>query len=484
MSDIKNAMIKGLAWSAIEKYSVFLVSLIVSMVLARLLAPKDFGGVAIATVIINFLSIFSTMGIGPAIIQRKNLSNDDINNIFSFSVIISLILTLIFFASSWLIAHYYSEAQLITICHVLCINLFFGGINMVPSALMAKNRRFKEIAIRTVVLQILTGAIAVYAAYNGFGVYSLLISPTVTSIAMMFYNCHFYPVKFKINIDIKIIKSIFSYSSYQFGFEFINYFSRNLDKLIIGKYISANALGYYDKSYRLMQLPAGQLTGVINPVLQPIMSTLQDDMTQMAQKYNKIISFIATISFPLAIYLFFSGKELICVFYGNSWIPAVTSFEILALSLPTQMILSTSGGIWQSCNSTKLLFVTGAINTGITIAGFIIAAYCFSTIEAVAAAWTITSVINFFITYVSMYRIVLRHSIMSMLRQLISPIVNAILLSCIYIALKNVFYNSLFLESLILKTLLGFIVSLVYLGVTGKFNVIVFLKQKCKRNEI
>ena len=83
-----------------------------------------------------------------------------------------------------------------------------------------------------------------------------------------------------------------------------------------------------------------------------------------------------------------------------------------------------------------------------------------------------------------MYRIVLRHSIMSMLRQLISPIVNAILLSCIYIALKNVFYNSLFLESLILKTILGFIVSLVYLGVTGKFNVIVFLKQKCQRNEI
>lgn len=470
MSDIKNAMIKGLAWSAIEKYSVFLVSLIVSMVLARLLAPKDFGVVAIATVIINFLSIFSTMGIGPAIIQRKNLSNDDINNIFSFSVIISLILTLIFFASSWLIAHYYSEAQLITICHVLCINLFFGGINMVPSALMAKKRRFKEIAIRTVVLQILTGAIAVYAAYNGFGVYSLLISPTVTSIAMMFYNCHFYPVKFKINIDIKIIKSIFSYSSYQFGFEFINYFSRNLDKLIIGKYISANALGYYDKSYRLMQLPAGQLTGVINPVLQPIMSTLQDDMTQMAQKYNKIIKFIGCISFPLSIFLYFSGDEIITLFYGDNWQFSVRSFQILALSLPTQMILSTSGGIWQSCNATKHLFWVGFINTLVTVTGFVLACVFYRTIESVAFAWTVTSILNFFTTYIIMYHSILNNSFFQMLKVLLVPFLCLVVTTLLLYVLGQMLVINNLVISISVKLILTFLVSIFLLNITGNFS--------------
>lgn len=470
MSDIKNAMIKGLAWSAIEKYSVFLVSLIVSMVLARLLAPKDFGVVAIATVIINFLSIFSTMGIGPAIIQRKNLSNDDINNIFSFSVIISLILTLIFFASSWLIAHYYAEVQLITICHVLCINLFFGGINMVPSALMAKNRRFKEIAIRTVVLQILTGAIAVYAAYNGFGVYSLLISPTVTSIAMMFYNCHFYPVKFKINIDIKIIKSIFSYSSYQFGFEFINYFSRNLDKLIIGKYISANALGYYDKSYRLMQLPAGQLTGVINPVLQPIMSTLQDDMTQMAQKYNKIIKFIGCISFPLSIFLYFSGDEIITLFYGDNWQFSVRSFQILALSLPTQMILSTSGGIWQSCNATKHLFWVGFINTLVTVTGFVLACVFYRTIESVAFAWTVTSILNFFTTYIIMYQSILNNSFFQMLKVLLVPFLCLVVTTLLLYVLGQMLVINNLIISISVKLILTFLVSIFLLNITGNFS--------------
>lgn len=470
MSDIKNAMIKGLAWSAIEKYSVFLVSLIVSMVLARLLAPKDFGVVAIATVIINFLSIFSTMGIGPAIIQRKNLSNDDINNIFSFSVIISLILTLIFFASSWLIAHYYAEVQLITICHVLCINLFFGGINMVPSALMAKNRRFKEIAIRTVVLQILTGAIAVYAAYNGFGVYSLLISPTVTSIAMMFYNCHFYPVKFKINIDIKIMKSIFSYSSYQFGFEFINYFSRNLDKLIIGKYISANALGYYDKSYRLMQLPAGQLTGVINPVLQPIMSTLQDDMTQMAQKYNKIIKFIGCISFPLSIFLYFSGDEIITLFYGDNWQFSVRSFQILALSLPTQMILSTSGGIWQSCNATKHLFWVGFINTLVTVTGFVLACVFYRTIESVAFAWTVTSILNFFTTYIIMYHSILNNSFFQMLKVLLVPFLCLVVTTLLLYVLGQMLVINNLIISISVKLILTFLVSIFLLNITGNFS--------------
>lgn len=470
MSDVKNAMIKGLAWSAIEKYSVFLVSLVVSMVLARLLAPKDFGVVAIATVIINFLSIFSTMGIGPAIIQRKNLSKDDVNNIYSFSVIVSLFLTLIFFASSWLIAHYYSEAQLITICHVLCINLFFGGINMVPSALMAKNRRFKEIAIRTVGLQIITGAIAVYAAYNGFGVYSLLISPTVTSIAMMLYNCHFYPVKFKIHIDIRIIKSIFSYSFYQFGFEFINYFSRNLDKLIIGKYISANALGYYDKSYRLMQLPAGQLTGVINPVLQPIMSTLQDDMTQMAQKYNKIIKFIGCISFPLAIFLYFSGDEIITLFYGDNWQFSVRSFQILALSLPTQMILSTSGGIWQSCNATKHLFWVGFINTLVTVTGFVLACVFYRTIESVAFAWTVTSILNFFTTYIIMYHSILNNSFFQMLKVLLVPFLCLVLTTLLLYVLGQMLVINNLIISISVKLILTFLVSIFLLNITGNFS--------------
>lgn len=480
MSEIKNAMIKGLAWSAIEKYSVFFVSLIVSMVLARLLAPKDFGVMAIATVIINFLTIFSTMGIGPAIIQRKNLSDDDINNIFSFSVIVSLILTLIFFTCSWLIAKYYSEAQLITICHVLCINLFFGGINMVPSALMAKNRRFKEIAIRTVALQILTGVIAVYAAYNGFGVYSLLISPTVTSIAMMFYNCHFYPVKLKVHIDLKIIKSIFPYSFYQFGFEFINYFSRNLDKLIIGKNISANALGYYDKSYRLMQLPASQLTGVINPVLQPIMSTLQDDMKQMAEKYNRIIKIIGCISFPIAVFLYFSGNEIITLFYGDKWQFSVRSFQILSLSLPTQMILSTSGGIWQSCNATKHLFWVGVTNTAVTVTGFILACIFYRTIDSVAFAWTSTSIMNFITTYYIMYKKVLKSSLLRMLKMLLVPFLCLMLLSIILYSFAQFILIDNIILSVFIKLMLTIVISVIVLSVTGNFSFkkILSLKQK------
>ena len=172
MSSTKNKMFKGVFWSAVERYSGTIMSLIVSMILARLLRPEDYGIVAIVLVIIGFLNIFSSMGIGPAIIQRDDLSKDDINNLFTMSIFIALILSSLLFISSWGIAWYYTNPQIVPICQLLSISVFFTSLNMVPHALMSKNMRFKEMAKRTLVVQIVTGVISVGAALKGYGVYS------------------------------------------------------------------------------------------------------------------------------------------------------------------------------------------------------------------------------------------------------------------------------------------------------------------------
>lgn len=453
MTNIKKDLLNGIFWSAIEKYSVLVVSIVVSMVLARLISPDDFGAVTIATIIISFLAIFSTMGIGPAIIQKKDLSSNDINSIFSFSTFLAFIFSLLFFASSNVISSFFENPKLIPVCRILSIHIFFSTLNMVPSALMAKNKRFKEIAKITVTIQILVGLVAVYAAWNGIGIYALLIAPIVTSISIFFVNKFYYPVKFIFPPDYKAIKKIFSYSFFQFCFEFVNFFSRNLDKLIIGKIISSESLGYYDKAYRLMQLPATQLTGVITPVLQPVMTSLQDNMSEMALKYNKIIAIIGAISFPLSIYLYCSGPEIIPIFFGDNWDNAIKPFQILSISLATQMILSTSGGIWQSCNATKYLFIVGLLNSSITTIGFIIGACLGKTIEFIAAAWTTTSIINFFTTYLIMYKKILMANFFSMLKGLALPTLNSLILLIIMFFFKQYSYELHPLVLLIVKTL-------------------------------
>ena len=233
MPSIKQEMLHGVFWSAIEKYSGIVVSLIVSAVLARLISPEDFGTVAIVTVIINFFSIFATMGIFPAIIQRNDLTQKDLDSIFTYSILGGLCLSSLLFCLSWKIADFYNDGSLVFISQILSVNIFFASLNLVPNALMAKNKRFRQIAQRTLSLQVFSGIISIIAAHSGFGIYSLLISPIVTSIGMFLFNIHYYPCHVDFTFDLSPLKKIFSYSSYQFLFEFINYFSRNADKLII-----------------------------------------------------------------------------------------------------------------------------------------------------------------------------------------------------------------------------------------------------------
>lgn len=480
MSSIKKELFHGVFWSAVEKYSGLLVSIIVSMVLARILSPQEYGVVAIATVLISFLQMFCTMGIGPAVIQRDDLTQDDLNSIFTFSVSIGLLLSILFFFGSWGIASFYGNDQLIVICQILSIQLFFAAANMVPNALMSRNKRFKEIARRTLTLNIVSGALSVVAAYVGAGVHALLISPVLTAIGIFIWNRLYYKVHFDWHYNLEPIKRIFSFSSYQFLFEFVNYFSRNLDKLIIGKYMSVADLGIYEKSYRLMQLPLQNLTGVINPVLQPVLRELQDDKEDLSRKYAKIVKFVATISFPLGVTLSCMATECIRFFYGGKWDFAIPVFSILALSLPLQMILSTSGAIYMVCNNTKMQFWLGIRNTVTTVIGFFIAAIFFGTIESMAWAWTITLVLNFFLTYFLMCRYVLFASFSLILKQLIHPSANAMLLYIVFYFLNFYCHFDHLSFGLIVKGVISFGISLTYIQFARQYNIISFAKTRLK----
>jgi len=421
-------MLTGVFWSAIEKYSTFFISLVISAVLARILSPSEYGVVTIASVIIDFFALFVSMGIGPAIIQYKDLTKKDLDTIFTFSLILGLGLGGLFFASSWAIADFYDNKLLVPICQILAVNLLMSSANLAPNSLMMRDLRFKLVATRTLILQIISGAFAIIVAFHGWSVYSLIIPPIFTSICVLFINLHYYPRHIDCHLNIAPLKRIFSFSIYQFMFDSVNYFSRNLDKLVIGRLMSMDALGYYDKSYHLMMMPISKVTQVLTPVLQPVLSTLQDNINEMEKKYGKLVSILGNISFPLAIYLFFTAHDLINIIYGSKWNLAIPTFQILTLSLPLQMIQSTSGGVFQSSNTTKYMFLVGMRNTFFTVSSLFIAAFWFKTIEAVAWSWDISLCINFTLSYRTMYHSVFHCPFRNMLRHLIHPSVSAILL--------------------------------------------------------
>ena len=370
-NNIKQQLFSGVFYTAIAKYSGIIISLVVAGILARLLSPDDFGIVAIATVIISFFAIFTDMGLSPAIIQNKALTQDDLTNIYSFTFWTGIAVALLFFIASWPISAYYDSPILRTLCQLLSINLFFASVNIVPGALFYKNKEFKFIAIRSFVIQITAGTGAVIAALSGAGLYALLITPIVSSILIYIISFHRYPQHLRMTLGLSSIRKIFSYSVYQFLFNVICYFSRNLDKLLIGKHMGMSDLGYYEKSYRLMMLPLQNITQVVTPVMHPIFSDFQDDKMKLATSYERIIRFLAFIGLPLSVLLFFTAEEVTLIIFGNQWLPSVAVFRILALSVGIQIILSSSGSIFQAAGDTRSLFICGLFSSTLNVAGIV-----------------------------------------------------------------------------------------------------------------
>ena len=184
-----------------------------------------------------------------------------------------------------------------------------------------------------------------------------------------------------------------SFSVYQLLFQFVNYFSRNFDKLIIGHWISFTALGYYDKSYRLMQMPHNVFGAILISVLQPNFSQYQDNKVTMSDKYLRVVAFVAAISFPIGVTLCLCGPELIVLFYGAKWEPAIPCFQILALSIPLTMINSTTGAFYQASNATKYLFYVGSIGT--VLSGMFLDSKAWWLFLLLAAVFALAAVIGY-----------------------------------------------------------------------------------------
>ena len=395
MSTKKN-FLKGLFFIAVAKYSGILVSLIITSILARLLSPADFGIVAISSVFILFFSLLSDLGIAPAIIQFKQLTKDDFSSIFGLTFWIASVLSLLFFTISPLIANYFEQSILINICSLLSLQIFFNTLNIVPNALLLRNKKFNVIAYRNICIQIFCGLVAVFAAFSGWGIYSLIINPILSALGALIINVHYMKLTIRIIPRMAPIKMIFSFSAYQFLFNFVNYFGRNLDKLIIGKFIDTTQLGYYEKSYRLMQMPIANINGVIDPVLLPFLSNSQNNLDYIYNVYNRMTRFLIYVSIFLATGLFCCSKDIILLLFGNQWLPAVQCFTILTISVATQIPTCSTGSILQACNQTKLLFRLGNQNVSIAITGLLVAIYFFGSVKSIAIAFDITAFISLF----------------------------------------------------------------------------------------
>jgi O-antigen/teichoic acid export membrane protein len=466
----------GILYTALGKYSNVLIQLVINIVLSRVLTPHDYGLVAVVQVFLVFFTTIVDAGLGPAIIQNKSLTEHDNRVLFTYSLLFVVLLCIIFALCGYPISLVYGNPIYIPLSLAMSVTLFFLGINMVPNALLDKMKRFRAVNMRLVLANLCGGIIGVSTAFVGWGAYALVAGLTVPGIVSFILNVWLLRLAPAAHLDKVVLAKVWTFAKNQFGFNLINYFSRNADTILIGKVFGPTAVANYSKAYQLLMMPNNVLLGIINPVLLPILSDYQDDVAYIRQAYLKIVHVLALIGVPLSVFLCIEGHDIIFTLFGNQWGDAVPPFMIVSLTVWIQMTLSSTGAVFQALNKTHQLFITGSLSAAILVSS-IVAGVFMGSIDTVAIILSIGFLLNFFLNYSIMMTVVLDSSLVTLLKEFIAPFGIGIVLAAVLLPLKGVIPAFTPIIDLIIYGAITMVLFLLYMSVTGEGrNILKILK--------
>jgi O-antigen/teichoic acid export membrane protein len=308
-------------------------------------------------------------------------------------------------------------------------------------------------------------------AFIGWGAYALIISTTVPAIMAFFLNLILLRIRPASRLDKKSLSKVWRFAKSQFGFNFINYFSRNIDKILVGRMMGSTALGNYSKSYQLLMMPNQVLLGVLNPVLLPVLSDYQDDVVMVRKSYLAIVHILALVGMPLSVFLSFESRDVIYVLFGSQWGDAVFPFTILALTVWIQMALSSTGAIFQTLGQTRQLFWNGCISAMLLVTSIVIGCL-FGNINAVSVCLAIGFFLNFVVIYWMMMRYSLKSNLKPLLMQFLKPCICSIALAIAMFGLYAVSLRFNPFASLLINTVAACIVIFVSCFALGEWKYI------------
>lgn len=482
---IKSDLKSGVFYTALAKFAGIFVSLGVTAVLARLFTPEQFGTISIATVFISFFEILGNVGMGPAVVQNKDLDSDDLNGIFSLSLWIAIGMAFVLAAIAIPVSNFYNGgAELRNVLMILTVSLFFYTMNMVPNALLMKAKRFKFAAIRALVVQVVTGIIAIVAALLGMGIYALTINPVLTSILVFVINYRQQPLKIRFAPGKKSIQKVLNFSVFQFAFQLVNYFSRNLDRMLMGKYLNVSDIGYYDKANRLTSMPLTSITFVLSSVMHPVFAQIQEDKSKIAEEYLKVVKLLAYIGFPLATGMVFMSGDLILFFFGDQWTASIRCMQIASISVGFQMLSSSSGSIFQALNDTKRLFGCGLFTAFTMITAVCVGVFYFKSIEGLAASMLVAFILNFIQGFFSLFVRSIKDGWLAFWKTLIGPTaLSCILAAVLWLLSTPISHISNHFICLVLYTIAGTAVSLLFIQLVGAYDIIGKVKSLSEKKQ-
>lgn len=329
---LKNKTVKGVAWSSIDNVAQYVVTFVVSIVLARLLSPDDYGLIGIVAIFTAICTTLINAGFTTALIRKKEPTEDDYNTVFIINLGVSLILYIVIFLCAPLIAEFFHREELIELTRVSSIGMIVGALAIVQQTRLTKQINFKSQAQITVIASVTSGITGIVMALLGFGVWALvtqgLVSQTLRTVLLWIANKWIPELRFSINS----FKELFGFGWKILLSAIIDTIWKELYQVVVGKFYSPATLGQYTRAKGFAQLFSSNLTNVIQRVAYPVLSNIQDEKERMVGAYRKMIK---TTMFVTAICMFFLGavsEPLLYCLIGAKWHDAAVYLPLICIS--------------------------------------------------------------------------------------------------------------------------------------------------------
>jgi O-antigen/teichoic acid export membrane protein len=392
-----NNISKALGWKLFERFGVQGVQFVLQIILARLLSPEHYGVLSIMIIFTTLANVFIQNGFNTALIQKKNVKEDDFSSAFWVSLAIAAVAYIVLFFSAPLIGKFYNMPEIVKPFRYLGIMLFPGALNSIQLAKVGREMNFKKVFISNLGAILISGLVGVAIAYMGGGIWALvaqsLLNTFIAAIVMML-TVNWAP---RFVCDLKRVSELFSFGWKLLVSGLIDTLYQDLRSLVIGKKYDSGTLGYYNRGRQFPQFLMNSINSSVQSVMLPAMSKEQDNKAKVKAMMRTSMSVSAYIVFPMMAGLAAVAVPLISVLLTDKWLPAVPYMMIYCFTMAFYPVHSCNLQAINAMGRSDIFLKLEIIKKVIGVTSLVIAVFCFNSPIAIAMTGIFTTLISSFV---------------------------------------------------------------------------------------
>jgi PST family polysaccharide transporter len=370
-ADLKGRTVRGGAATMLGQLLKLGLNMGSLAVLGRLLAPADYGLIAMVMTFTGLMAVFKDMGLSTATIQRNQINHEQISTLFWINVAVSLALVLLMAALAPVIAWFYNEPRLLLVAPVFAVTFLFNGLTVQHQALLSRQMRFGAIATIDIAALAIGVAVGVIGAWAGAGYWALVLMQIATAAVTMlgmWIACGWRPGP---PSKLKEVYEMLRYGGNLTGFGLINYFARNADNVLIGRFYGSQQLGLYTRAYSLLLLPLSQVNMPVAAVAVPALSRLANEPERYRKTYLDMLGKVTMLTMPGVAFMIATADWLITLTLGPQWVEASILFAILGIAGLVEPASNTTGWLFMTQDRTRHMFQWAMLGGTLTVAAFL-----------------------------------------------------------------------------------------------------------------